>query len=97
MKASKQERKNEREREKKEEEERVSALETESNRLQSFTIVVMIITLKELVMALFSPVIHNRYTEFPYTQYRVARRVSRKQWTAPITLLGSRKKQQAMV
>lgn len=70
---------------------------TESNRLQSFTIVVMIITLKELVMALFSPVIHNRHTEFPYTQYRVARRISRKQWTAPITLLGSRKKQQAMV
>lgn len=29
-----------------------------------------------LGMVLFSPVVRNQHTEFPYTQYRVARRVS---------------------
>ena len=87
----KQERERERRNERKKKRRRETSFRgarTESNRLQSFTIVVMIITLKELAMVLFSPVVHNQHIEFPYTQYRVARRVSRKERTAPITLLG---------
>lgn len=34
----------------------------------------------------------HQHIEFPYTRYRVARRVARKERTAPITVLGSWKK-----